>query len=88
MLSFNHNKERGFIKMTTTNKRVFDVQLTQDEINTLKKAERIINNLPIFFGSDGALMSAETGECVELCELNRVRAILDFFVDYRTFELI
>lgn len=54
----------------------------------LEKAERIINNLPIFFGSDGALMSAETGECVELCELNRVRAILDFFVDYRTFELI
>lgn len=74
--------------MTITTKRVFDIQLTQDEIDTLEEAERIINNLPIFFGSDGALMSAETGECVELCELNRVRAILDFFVDYRTFELV
>lgn len=74
--------------MTITNKRVFDVQLTQDEINTLENAERIINNLSIFFGSKDALASAETSECVELCELNRVRAILDFFVDYRTFEIV
>lgn len=74
--------------MTITNKRVFDIQLTQDEINTLENTERIITDLSIFFGSDDALMSAETGECVALCELNRVRAILDFFVDYRTFEII
>lgn len=74
--------------MTITNKRVFDVQLTQDEINTLENAERIINDLSIFFGSDGAVMSAETGESVVLYELNRVRAILDFFVDYRAFEIV
>lgn len=74
--------------MTITNKRVLDVQLTQDEINTLENAERIINDLSIFFGSDGAVMSAETGESVVLYELNRVRAILDFFVDYRAFEIV
>lgn len=74
--------------MTITNKRVFDIQLTQDEINTLENAERIINDLSIFFGSDDALMSAESGECVVLEELNRVRAILDFFVDYRAFEIV
>lgn len=74
--------------MTITNKRVFDVQLTQDEINTLENAERIINDLSIFFGSDGALMSAETGESVILYELNRVRGILDFFADYRAFEIV
>lgn len=74
--------------MTITNKRVLDVQLTQDEITTLENAERIINDLSIFFGSDGAVMSAETGESVVLYELNRVRAILDFFVDYRAFEIV
>lgn len=74
--------------MTITNKRVLDVQLTQDEINTLENAERVITELSIFFGSDGAVMSAETGESVVLYELNRVRAILDFFVDYRAFEIV
>ena len=50
------------------------------------RAERVITEVVTLFGSEGTLVAAETGECVDLSELNRVRAILDFFHDHRIFE--
>ena len=72
--------------MTTTNRKLYDIQFTLDELNALSAAERALTEITTLFGSEGHLMSAETGEVVMLDELNRVRAILDFFYDHRVFE--
>lgn len=74
--------------MKLTNRKLYDCQFNLDELNSLEGAERAITEIVTMFGSEGCLMSAETGECVDLSELNRVRAILDFFHDYRVFERI
>ena len=72
--------------MKVTDRKLYDCQFDWDELNALEGAERAITEIVTLFGSEGYLMSAETGECVDLSELNRVRAILDFFHDHRVFE--
>ena len=74
--------------MKINDRKLYDCQLSLDELNALEDAERAITEIVTLFGSEGYLMSAETGECVELSELNRVRSILDFFHDHRIFERI
>lgn len=74
--------------MTINNRKLYDVQFTLEELNALQDAERAITEVVTLFGSEGTLVAAETGECVDLSELNRVRAILDFFYDHRVFERI
>ena len=74
--------------MTTTKKSIHDVQFTNEELNALAQAERALTEVSIAFGTQVTLMSAETGEIVQLEELNRVRAILDFFVEHRVFEVV
>lgn len=72
--------------MKITNRKLYDVQFTLEELEALQSAERALTEIAVLFGNEGYLMAAETGECVELSELNRVRAILDFFYDHRVFE--
>ena len=72
--------------MTVNNRKLYDVQFTLEEIEAPQGAERAIAEITTLFGSEGHLMSAETGEVVMLDELNRVRGILDFFCDHRIFE--
>ena len=72
--------------MTVNNRKLYDVQFTLEELEALHGAERAITEIVTLFGSEGHLMSAETGEVVMLDELNRVRSILDFFFDHRIFE--
>ena len=72
--------------MTVNNRKLYDVQFTFNELEALKRAERAIAEITTLFGSEGNLMSAETGEVVMLDELDRVRGILDFFYDHRIFE--
>ena len=74
--------------MTVNNRKLYDVQFTFDELNALKCAERAIKEIVTLFGSEGHLMSAETGEVVTLDELNRVRGILSCFYDHTVFERI
>lgn len=74
--------------MKLNDRKLYDCQFDWDELNALEGAERAITEIVILFGSEGTLLAAETGECVELSELNRVRAILDFFHDHRVFERI
>lgn len=74
--------------MTINNRKLYDVQFTLEELNALQGAERALTEVATLFGSEGYLMAAETGEAVELSELNRVRAILDFFYDHRVFERV
>ncbi|MBR6803580.1 MAG: hypothetical protein IKM57_01555 [Paludibacteraceae bacterium] len=74
--------------MTINNRKLYDVQFTLKELEALQGAERALTEVATLFGSEGYLMSAETGEIVMLEELNRVRGILDFFHDYRVFERV
>lgn len=74
--------------MTINNRKLYDVQFTYEELCALENAERALTEVAVMFGSEGALVAAETGEAVELSELNRVRAILDFFYDHRVFERV
>lgn len=72
--------------MKLSNRKLYDCQFDYEELCALEGAERAITEVVTLFGSEGTLVAAETGECVDLSELNRVRAILDFFHDHRVFE--
>ena len=72
--------------MKLNNRKLYDYQFDYEELCALEGAERAITEIVTLFGSEGTLVAAETGECVDLSELNRVRAILDFFHDHRVFE--
>lgn len=74
--------------MKVTDRKLYDCQFSYEELEALAGAERAITEIVTLFGSEGTLLAAETGECVELSELNRVRGILDFFYDHRVFERI
>ena len=74
--------------MKLNNRKLYDCQFNYEELCALEGAERAITEVVTLFGSEGTLVAAETGECVDLSELNRVRAILDFFHDHRVFERI
>ena len=74
--------------MKLHDRKLYDCQFDYEELCALEGAERAITEIVTMFGSEGTLVAAETGECVDLSELNRVRAILDFFHDHRVFERI
>ena len=74
--------------MKLNDRKLYDCHFEWDELNALEGAERTIAEIITLFGSEGTLVAAETGECVELSELHRVRAILDFFHDHGIFERI
>lgn len=72
--------------MKIVDRKLYNVQFSLEELEAFQSAERAIAEIVTLFGSEGYLMSAEDGECVDLSELNRVRAILDLFHDRRIFE--
>ena len=74
--------------MKLNDRKLYDCQFDYEELCALQGAERAITEVVALFGSEGMLVAAETGECIELSELNRIRAILDFFYDHRVFERI
>ena len=68
--------------MKINDRKLYDCQFDHEELEALEGAERAITEIVTLFGSEGTLVAAETGECVDLSELNRVRGILDFFHDH------
>ena len=74
--------------MKLNDRKLYDCQFDYEELRALEGAERAITEIVTLFGSEGTLVAAETGECIELSELNRIRAVLDFFYDHRVFERI
>lgn len=72
--------------MKINDRKFYECQFSHEELNALEGAERAITEIVTLFGSEGMLVAAATGECVDLSELNRVRGILDFFCDHRVFE--
>ena len=79
---------KGVYTMKINDRKLYDIQFSLEELEALQGAERAITEIVTLFGSEGHLMSAETGEVVMLDELNRVRGILDFFYDHRVFERV
>lgn len=74
--------------MKINDRKLYDVQFTLEELEALQGTERVIKEIVTLFGSEGHLMSAETGEVVMLDELNRVRGILSCFYEHRVFERV
>ena len=74
--------------MKLNNRKLYDVQFTYEELCALEVAKRALSEVTVMFGSKGMLVAAETGECVDLSELNRVRGVLDFFHDHGIFERV
>ena len=74
--------------MKLNNRKLYDVQFTYEELCALEIAKRALSEVEATFGSKGMLVAAETGECVDLSELSRVRAVLDFFHDHGIFERV
>ena len=74
--------------MKLNDRKLYDCQFDYEELCALEGAERALTEIVTLFGSEGHLMSAETGEVIMLDELNRVRGILDFFCDHRVFERV
>ena len=74
--------------MKINDRKLYNIQFTLEELEALQGAERAIKEIVTLFGSEGHLMSAETGEVVMLDELNRVRGILSCFYDHRIFERV
>lgn len=72
--------------MKLNDRKLHDCHFDYEELCALEGAERVITEVVTLLGSEGTLVAAETGECVDLSELNRVRAILDFFHDHGIFE--
>lgn len=73
--------------MTTTKKTIHNIRLTHAELIALQEAHDVLSEITAMFGTQATLMSAETGEVVELDELSRVRGVLSFFREYRVFEI-
>lgn len=71
--------------MKINDRKLHDVQFSYEELKAFENAERALAEVAVAFGTENTLIAAETGECVRLEELNRVRAILDFFYDHRVF---
>lgn len=74
--------------MKINDRKLYDVQFTYEELCALENAEYALTEVAVMFGSEGTLVAAETGECVDLSELNRIRAVLDFFHNHRVFERV
>ena len=74
--------------MKLNNRKLYDVQFTYEELCALDTAESALADVTAMFGSMGTLVAAETGECVDLSELSRVRAVLSLFHDSRIFERV
>lgn len=72
--------------MKINDRKLYDVQFSFEELEALHGAERALTEIVTLFGTEGALVAAETGEYIDLSELNRIRSVLDFFHDHRIFE--
>ena len=74
--------------MIVNERKLYEAQLSCKELIALDTAERALADVTAMFGSNGTLVAAETGECIDLAELGRVRAVLDFFHDRKVFERV
>lgn len=66
--------------------KVHRVLLEQEVIDALELVDNELGAIHRAFEGKGTLVSVETGCCVDIGELCRVRGILELFYNYVTFE--
>ena len=73
--------------MTISNVNLVRINTTFEERDALTTASTLLAFVQNNFDNDACLMAGETGEIIIVEELARVRAILDFFIEYNLIEV-
>lgn len=63
------------------------MMLDIEEIDTLRKAEAILQEVQLKLGGDNVIMSLENGECLVPGDLASARGVLSFVSTYRMVEI-
>lgn len=88
MLYFSYNKTRKEEnKMTTGRIKTRTINLTTKEREALETVYDLTCKLNESYGKDTDLISPNTGECISMNELPRVRGILDSLMTNRVWQI-
>ena len=75
--------------MTTMNEPTAKAMIVAlEEVDALREAERVLQEVQMTFGTSNTLQALETGEIITGEEIARARAILDFIANYRMVKTI
>lgn len=67
--------------------RAVAMMLEGEEIDILRKANAILQEVQLKLGGDNMIMSLETGECIVPGDLANARGVLSFVSTYRVVEI-
>lgn len=67
--------------------RAIAMMLDIEEIDTLRKADAILQEVQLKLGGDNVIMSLENGECLVPGDLASARGVLSFVSTYRVVEI-
>ena len=67
--------------------RAVAMMLEAEEIDILRKANAILQEVQLKLGGDNVIMSLETGECLVPGDLASARGVLSFVSSYRVVEI-
>lgn len=67
--------------------RAVAMMLEAEEIDILRKANAILQEVQLKLGGDNVIMSLETGECIVPGDLANARGVLSFVSTYRVVEI-
>lgn len=67
--------------------RAVAMMLEGEEIDILRKANEILQEVQLKLGGDNVIMSLETGECIVPGDLANARGVLSFVSTYRVVEI-
>lgn len=67
--------------------RAVAMMLESEEIDILRKADAILQEVQMKLGGDNVIMSLETGECIVPGDLANARGVLGFVSTYRVVEI-
>ena len=67
--------------------RAVAMMLESEEIDILRKANAILQEVQLKLGGDNVIMSLETGECIVPGDLANARGVLSFVSTYRVVEI-
>lgn len=75
--------------MTTMNEPTAKALIVAlEEVDALREAERVLQEVQMTFGTKNTIQALETGEIITGEEIARARSILDFITNYRMVKTI
>lgn len=75
--------------MTTMNEPTAKALIVAlEEVDALREAERVLQEVQMTFGTKNTIQALETGEIITGEEIARARSILDFIANYRMVKTI